>query len=123
MEEKVIAGKKTNPFYTREHCWVEELSNSASDPELSIARIRVAAGVTTELHRLKGTAERYLILSGRARMELGVQPAVEVGPDDVVLVPPGCSQRICNITTEDLIFLVVCTPRFRPEVYEALEEP
>ena len=44
-----------------------------------------------------------------------------VAPGDVVLIPPGCRQRIANIGDGDLIFLAICTPRFRAEAYEDID--
>ena len=44
-----------------------------------------------------------------------------VGPGDVVLIPPDCRQRIKNVGGTDLLFLAVCTPRFRPEAYEDID--
>jgi mannose-6-phosphate isomerase-like protein (cupin superfamily) len=52
--------------------------------QASIARARVAPGVTTRWHRLKGTAERYLIIEGRGRVELGKLGAHDVNAGDVV---------------------------------------
>lgn len=108
-------------FYTPERCFINELSNSDADPEVSVARARVPAGVTTRWHRLNGTTERYVLLSGCGQAEVGSLPAQDVGPGDVVLIPPGCRQRIANPGTEDLIFLAICTPRFRPEAYEDVD--
>ncbi|MEW5769499.1 MAG: cupin domain-containing protein, partial [Pseudomonadota bacterium] len=71
-------------FDTPERCFINELSNSDADPGLSIARARVSPGVTTRWHRLHGTAERYVVLAGRGRVEVGDLPAQEVGPGDVV---------------------------------------
>ncbi len=104
--------------YASEGCYINELSNSDADPEASIARARVPSGVTTRWHRLAGTAERYVILSGAGRAEIGDLPARKVAPGDVVLIPPGCRQRISCLGDEDLVFLAVCTPRFTREAYE-----
>jgi mannose-6-phosphate isomerase-like protein (cupin superfamily) len=105
-------------FYTPEGCYIIELSNTPDDADASIARARVAPGVTTRWHRLRGTTERYCILSGRARVEIGKLPPQELGPGDVVLIPPMCRQRITNIGAEELIFLAICTPRFSNQAYE-----
>ena len=104
-------------FYTEERCHITELSNLPEDPDCSIARARVAAGATTRWHRLAGIAERYVLLEGRGRAEIGDLPPREVGPGAVVLIPPGCRQRIANVGTADLVFLAVCTPRFQPACY------
>jgi mannose-6-phosphate isomerase-like protein (cupin superfamily) len=108
-------------FYTDERCYIDELSNSESDPAVSIAHARVLPGVTTRWHRLSGIAERYVILSGLGRVEVGELQAQTVGPGDVVLIPPDCRQRIACIGDEELRFLAVCTPRFRPEAYADID--
>lgn len=109
-------------YLTGELCHITELSNIDDDPELSIARARVEPGVTTRWHRLAGTTERYVILSGRGRVEIGDLPPQAVGAGDVVLIPPMCRQRIANSGDEDLVFLALCTPRFREDVYEDIED-
>jgi mannose-6-phosphate isomerase-like protein (cupin superfamily) len=109
-------------FYTSERCYIIELSNTAEDPEASIARARVLPGVTTQWHRLIETTERYFILSGQGEVEVGDLAPEEVHSGDVVRIPPLCRQRITNTGTEDLVFLAICTPRFRDEAYEELED-
>ena len=54
-------------------------------------------------------------------MEIGSLSPRDVGIGDVVLIPPSCRQRITNLGEGDLIFLAICTPRFRPEVYEDID--
>lgn len=105
----------------REGCRILELANSAADPALSITRARVPAGGTTRWHRLRGTSERYLILSGQGLVEVGDLPPTPVGPGAVVQIPPLCRQRITATGADELVFLALCTPRFRPECYEDLE--
>jgi len=116
---------KTTPeqeFYTAERCHILECSNLPDDPEVSIARARVEPGVTTQWHRLKDTTERYYILSGRGRVEVGDLSPQEVSAGDVVLIPPNCRQRISNLGSDDLLFLAICSPRFVPEAYEDAED-
>jgi mannose-6-phosphate isomerase-like protein (cupin superfamily) len=108
-------------FYISEGCFITELSNSADDPDVSIAQARVRPGVTTRWHRLAGTVERYVIVSGHGLMEVGELPAQEVHVGDVVLIPAQCRQRISNTGNEDLIFLAICSPRFLTTVYEDME--
>jgi mannose-6-phosphate isomerase-like protein (cupin superfamily) len=121
MQAAIHRSNPSAEFFTPELCFINELSNSANDPDASIARARVAPGITTHWHRLKDTAERYVILEGRGRMEVGELPPQEVGPGDVVLIPPLCRQRIANTSQQELVFLAICTPRFRPEAYEDIE--
>ena len=82
-----------------ENCWIIELSNTPDDPDASIARVRVAPRSTTRWHRLVGTAERYAILEGTGRVEVGGLAPQGVGVGDVVLIPPSCPQRITNQST------------------------
>jgi mannose-6-phosphate isomerase-like protein (cupin superfamily) len=110
-----------NEFWFEEGCFITELSNTPDDPAVSVARARVPVGVTTRWHRVKGTVERYIILEGRGRAEVGDLPSREVAPGDVVLIPSSCRQRIANIGDKDLIFLAICTPRFRREAYQDAE--
>ena len=107
-------------FYISEGCFITEWSNTSEDPAMSIARARVPPGITTRWHRLAGTTERYVILQGEGRVEVGDLGAKAVGPGDVVLIPPACRQRITNIGKTDLVFLAICTPRFTNQAYKEL---
>ncbi|PTN36931.1 cupin domain-containing protein [Desulfonatronum sp. SC1] len=108
-------------YFFEERCFISEWWNSDRDEDVSVARARVLPGVTTRLHRLRGIMERYIILEGQGLVEIDGRPADTVKPGDVVLIPPGVSQRISNPGISDLLFLVVCTPRFVPEAYEDME--
>lgn len=117
----ILKRSNANPEVdTPERCFIVEVSNSADDEAVSIARARVSPGVTTRWHRVRGTAERYAILQGRGRVEVGNLPPQDVAPGDVVLIPPSERQRIANTGEGDLLFLAICTPRFRQENYEDL---
>jgi mannose-6-phosphate isomerase-like protein (cupin superfamily) len=122
MKEAVRRFDPDREFYTDEKCFIIELANTPDDPAVSIARARVAPGVTTRWHRVRDTAERYVILAGRGRVEIGSLPPQDVGPGDVVLIPPSCPQRIANTGDDDLIFLAVCNPRFTNEAYEDIDD-
>ncbi len=107
--------------FIEEGCYILELANDDSDPELSIARARVLPGTTTKWHCVRDTVERYVILDGMGRVEIGDYPPQEVQAGDVVMIPPSVRQRIANVGTGDLVFLAICTPRFRLEAYEVAE--
>lgn len=121
MKPAIKKRKPADEQYMDERCFILELSNTPDDADVSIARARVAPGVTTRWHRLKGVAERYLILNGNGRVEVGDLPPQDVTVGDTVLIPALCRQRITNTGARDLIFLAVCTPRFTPEIYEDIE--
>jgi mannose-6-phosphate isomerase-like protein (cupin superfamily) len=88
-------------YFFHEGCHIIELDNEASDPALSIARARVEPGHTTRWHTLQHTIERYVILSGEGRVEVGTEPARTVGIGDVVIIPANCRQRIHNSSSDD----------------------
>jgi mannose-6-phosphate isomerase-like protein (cupin superfamily) len=110
-------------FYTDERCYITELHNTDADEGCSLARARVEPGVTTRLHKVQGTIERYVILEGTAKVTVGDAAPVVVQPLDVVNIPAGTEQCITNTSEGDLVFLCICTPRFRLADYVALDEP
>jgi mannose-6-phosphate isomerase-like protein (cupin superfamily) len=112
---------EANEHAIAERCRILETWNGPDDPSLSVARARVAPGTTTRWHRLAGIRERYLILAGQGRVEVGDLAPEVVRPGDLVYIPAGCRQRIANQGDGDLVFLALCTPRFVPAAYEDLE--
>lgn len=118
MQPPILRAHPAAEVLTSERCHILELSNSPDDPDMSIARARVEPGATTRWHRVLDTLERYVILDGVGRMEIGDMPPQEVQAGDVVMIPPSVRQRIANVGAGDLVFLAICTPRFRPEAYE-----
>lgn len=121
MKAEVLKGTAKDEFETPERCRILEVANDSGDEFVSIARARIGSGVMTALHRLEGVAERYLIVSGKGRVELGDLAPVDVSEGDVVRIPPGVTQRIANIGQGDLVFYCICTPPFRQDRYQALE--
>lgn len=113
---------KFNPpseFFIDEGAHIIEMDSG--EAECSIARARVKPGVTTQWHSLTDTIERYVMLEGTGRVEIGNEPPTDVHPMDTVTIPAGMRQRITNTGTSDLIFLCICTPRFQFENYVNLE--
>lgn len=113
----IISNTESDEYYFEEGCFIWELSNSDNDQELSIARARVLPNTSTKLHRLSNTIERYIILAGQGDVTLGEQLPTTVSAGDVVIIPKNCPQAIHNTGAEDLVFMVVCTPRFIVENY------
>ncbi len=109
-------------FFTRERCYITEILNHPDSPNLSLARCRVLAGVTSELHQLIETGEVYVIEQGQGVMDDGSSTPIKLGAGDSLSIPPGHKQRIQNTGAEDLVFTVICTPRFVPSCYQGLEE-
>jgi mannose-6-phosphate isomerase-like protein (cupin superfamily) len=121
MREQIRHLQPQAEYYFVEGCHINELLNAPDDAAVSIARARVAPGVATRWHRLRDIVERYVIVSGKGRVEIGDLPGEDVTAGAVVLIPPLCRQRITNTGDEDLVFLAICSPRFRPEAYEDIE--
>lgn len=108
-------------FTTEERCTINELLNYSDDQQCSIAKASVAPGISTQLHAVKNTIERYIILQGEGKVFINHSRAEKVGYLDVVSIPAGVPQKITNCGPEDLIFLCICTPRFEQKNYQNLE--
>jgi mannose-6-phosphate isomerase-like protein (cupin superfamily) len=118
---EIIFNKNISEFWTPERCFIQEILNDPSHPNSSLAVARVPPGVTTQLHRLNGTEETYIIKRGDGVLEIdGEKSELKLG--DAIIIPAGASQKISNIGDEDLEFFCLCTPRFLPECYEDLED-
>ena len=120
MPPWLLPGPFPAEYPTDERCGITERLNDPACPEVSLARARVEPGVTTRLHAVRGTVERYVIIAGQGVVEVGGHAAA-VGPGDRVLIPAGVAQRIRNSGETDLVFDCLCTPRFVPEAYVDLE--
>ena len=121
MPDYLTRRDESREYLSDEGCYILELANSPSDESCSIARARVPAGRKTRPHSLLRTVERYVILQGSGRLKVGEAAEETVLPYDVVHIPPDVSQEITNTGNEDLVFLCVCTPRFRQAAYVELD--
>ena len=97
-----------------------ELWNENGDAEISVAKARLPAGEKTRVHALTATTERYLKLEGEGMVYIGSAPPQKVEKNDVVLIAPDAAQSIKNTGQQDLVFLAICTPRFKQENYREL---
>ena len=68
------------------------------------------------INELSNSADDAAVSIAQARDQVQA-----VQPGDVVIIPPLCRQRIANTGGSDLVFLAICSPRFRPGCYEDLE--
>lgn len=115
-----VPARRQAEFFTEERCYITELLNDPASPEASLAVARVEPGVTTQLHRLDGVSERYIVRKGEGVVEIeGIRQRVVVG--DQVVIPAGAAQRITNTGQGDLEFYCLCVPRFVPECYVNME--
>ena len=117
MTARIIHSQSILEYWFEEGCHIQEIGNTGDDPDVSIARARVEPGGRTRWHLLDGIFERYLVTEGRGTVEIGDLEPIAVGAGDLVLIPPGISQRISNDGNTDLVFYAICSPPFSPERY------
>ena len=122
MQPEVKKADLAIEFETDERCHITEVANDPGDEFVSIARARVEPGVTTAWHMLDNISERYIIVSGQGRVEIGELQPVVVLQGDVVRIPANTPQRITNTGQDDLIFFAVCAPPFEQGRYVNLEQ-
>lgn len=118
MQPLIKRFSDSKEFYFEEGCYIVEISNSTDDLGCSIAQARVEPGISTKLHSLSETVERYVVLEGEGVVQLGLSDSQNVQAKDVVIIPSECPQMITNTGEKDLIFLAICTPRFSSKNYQ-----
>jgi mannose-6-phosphate isomerase-like protein (cupin superfamily) len=123
MTPEIRRADPSQEYSTTENCFILEIANDANDAQVSIARARVLPGVTTEWHRLVNIDERYVIVSGSGRVEVGGLPPALVASGDVVRIPANTPQRITNVGDLDLVFYAICSPRFVQSAYISDAQP
>lgn len=80
----------------------------------SLAMVTIQPGKGSDSHFHKNSDESYLILSGRAAMQINNEH-FELGPGEVVLIEPMDIHQITNRSNEDLVFLAACVPAWQPD--------
>ncbi len=115
--------KSLEPFVTKDGSIIRELMHPAVHgvQRQSLAEAIVPAGARTLRHRHRESEELYHITQGYGEMVLG-KDVFEVAPGDTVCIPPGTEHCICNIGDEALHILCACTPPYRHEDTELMEE-
>ena len=87
----------------------------------SLAHAVVRPGEVSLAHRLT-SSEVYYILEGEGIMHIDGEQA-EVGPGQMVYIPPHAVQSIRNTGEADLKFLCIVDPAWRAEDEEVVSEP
>jgi mannose-6-phosphate isomerase-like protein (cupin superfamily) len=119
LKPKIIKANTQNPILTPERCYIAE---NYSNPEVSIAYATVRPGITTMPHHLLGVQEIYIITQGQGKVTVGDLEPKDVNAGDVVVIPPGNSQKRANTGKTDLVFYCICTPRFTEKCYVSEKE-
>ncbi|MBM3324948.1 MAG: cupin domain-containing protein [Calditrichaeota bacterium] len=105
--QEFIAGDKT---------LLRELLHPAKQPlsvRYSLAHARLAPGETSLRHRLQAS-EVYYILGGQGRMHIEGEASL-IKKGDAIYIPPGASQYIENLGSDELVFLCIVDPAWRAE--------
>ena len=87
---------------------------------MSIAEIRIPAGVRVKKHYHLESEETYHIVSGEGIMHLdGVEAAIV--PGQAVAILPGQWHSIYNPNETDLVMVVTCAPpwKYEDQVFDA----
>jgi len=90
----------------------------AAEIHYSLAAAWLAPGKASRAHRLK-TTEVYYLVRGSGVMHIGDE-ASEVTTGDAVYIPPGLVQWLENTGNEEVEFLCIVDPAWRPEDEEVL---
>jgi mannose-6-phosphate isomerase-like protein (cupin superfamily) len=114
LQPKIIKSTTLNPYLTPERCYIAE---NYSDKDVSIAVATVKPGIITKAHHLRGIQEIYIITAGEGKVAFSGLEPTKVSVGDVIVIPPGASQKITNTGKTDLVFYCVCTPRFMEACY------
>lgn len=93
--------------------------NTSNEINYSIAQFLLESGKKTKLHKIK-SAEIYYILEGKGKLKIN-EEIFELKKDDSAYVSPNSKQFIENIGVEDLRFLCIVEPAWKPEDDEILE--
>ena len=93
--------------------------NTLNGINYSIAQFSLEVGKKTKLHKIK-SSEIYYILQGKAELKIN-NGRFELGENDSAYVPPNSKQFIKNIGTQNLRFLCIVEPAWKPEDDELLE--
>ncbi|MBN2465034.1 cupin domain-containing protein [candidate division WOR-3 bacterium] len=110
--KEITAGDRTR---------LRELLHPARDAaavRYSLAVAWLAPGKQSQAHRLK-TTEVYYLVRGSGVMHIGDESA-EVAAGDAVYIPPQSVQWLENSGEEEIEFVCIVDPAWRPEEEEIL---
>jgi mannose-6-phosphate isomerase-like protein (cupin superfamily) len=105
--KEIMAGDRTR---------LRELLHPDHDPaeiRYSLAVAWLAPGARSQAHRLR-TAEVYYLVRGAGTMHAGDE-AAEVMAGDAVYIPPDAAQWLENTGRDEIEFLCIVDPAWRPE--------
>lgn len=78
-------------------------------PELSITVLEIQPGVEVPIHYHEREVDSILVLSGRGKAFIG-DSWQDIGPRDVLVMPPGLKHGVKNDGDEPLVCYIVHAP-------------
>ncbi|WP_067961135.1 cupin domain-containing protein [Nitrosopumilus sp. Nsub] len=93
--------------------------NTSNGINFSLAQFSLGIGEKTKLHKIK-SSEIYYILEGNGRLRIN-NKEYQLKKNDSAYVPPNSEQFFENIGTEELSFLCIVEPAWKPEDDKILE--
>jgi len=113
--------KNCRPFTAGDGSRLKEILNPGKEKlalRYSLAWAEVPARGATRPHRLT-SSEVYFILEGEGEMHIDAEKE-RIGSGQVVYIPPRARQWVRNTGREELRFLCLVDPAWRPEDEEIL---
>jgi len=110
-------------FKTKDGSTIRELMHPLhhGNSNQSLAEAIVPAGCKTVLHLHRTSEEIYHITQGEAMMTLGMK-CFPIKQGDTILIPALTAHCVVNDHQEDLHIICACSPAYRHEDTELLEE-
>jgi len=87
--------------------------NTLNGINYSLAQFTLEPGKRSKLHKIS-SSEIYYILEGKGDIKIG-EETYHIEKDDSVYVPPNSKQFIENSGLEDLKFLCIVEPAWKPD--------
>ena len=87
-----------------------ELGNS---DEMTVGKCVIKAGCENPLHSHPNCSEVLVVQQGRIRHLIEDGKAVEMGPGDVITVPPLLAHNARNISEQDAVLFIAFSSAFR----------
>ena len=105
--DKTVIREMLNPLH----------ENGLVSLDYSLAHATLEPNNTSLPHRFFTASEVYYILKGTGLMHID-DKSTEVGPGDTIYIPPQAVQYIENTGNDDLEFLCIVYPPWKPDAEE-----
>ena len=80
----------------------------------SVAHITLPPGKSAHRHYHPSVEESYILLAGKAQVEIGGE-IHEARVGELIAIPPPQTHTIINKGDEDVVFLAICSPAWTPD--------